>query len=87
MFSLSPGLKQFFLLNFAIFSAKIDFQEGPIGLKNRPKMHEGSILLWPEIGLVFNPLSQKWFTRNRAKRGVTTTTSSQLLLRLQPRAH
>ena len=38
-------------------------------------------------GLVFNPLSQKRFTRNRAQRGVTTTTSSQLLLRQQPRAH
>jgi hypothetical protein len=39
---------------------------------------------WPIIGLVFNPLSQ---IRYSVTREVTTTTSSQLRLRQQPRAH
>ncbi len=77
-----------FFRKFGLKSRLYGHKNGPVRFESRPSVYKGNIFfLWPEKGLVFNPLSQKRFTRNRAQRGVTTTTSSQLLLRPQPRAH
>ena len=68
---------------------KFDFFR-KLGLKNRQYGHKNGpfrLESRPNVHKMFNPLSQKRFTRNRAQRGVTTMTSSQLLLRQQPRAH